>query len=90
MAAQSNAMYLFKKLESFMRNFIVFCKSCVANPSPKNNMTLAVAKRTNSYSSDLHFLQNLRFTTLEAYNMFDNKFDLYRSEVCPDIEKITQ
>ena len=26
---------------------------------------------------------------LGAYNMFDNKFDQYRTEVCPEIDKIT-
>ena len=33
-------------------------------------------------------LKKLSFAILGAYNMFDNKFDQYRTEVCPEIEKI--
>ena len=33
-------------------------------------------------------LHNLRFATFGAYNMFDNKFDQHRPEVCPEIGKI--
>ena len=29
-----------------------------------------------------------RFATLGAYSMFDNKFNQYRPEVCPEIGKI--
>ena len=32
-------------------------------------------------------LKKLSFAILGAYNMFDNKFNQFRTEVCPEIEK---
>ena len=32
-------------------------------------------------------LKKKSFVILGAYNMFDNKFDQFRTEVCPEIEK---
>ena len=35
-------------------------------------------------------LKKPSFAILGASNMFDNKFDQYRMDVCPEIEKIRQ